>query len=216
MNLALQGGALGWIKSAVVFLYEFAVTAGGPGLFLLAMADSSFVTIPEGNDLLIVILSVGQTWKVMAYYATMTILGSVVGCCFLFAVGRRGGRFLSGRLSEKKMKDLEATYHKWGMWSILVPSILPPPTPFKVFVLWAGMFGVPLRKFVVAVLLGRSFRYYLWGVLAVLYGERARHFLEHNLKAAGMVLFFVLIGVILAMVLVRLRARKAAGQEDPA
>src|SRR4030042_6716914 len=99
------------------------------------------------------------------------------------------------------MLRAETTYRKWGIWSILILSILPPPTPFKIFVLWAGMFGVPLRKFVVAVLIGRSFRYYMWGVLAVLYGESARYYLEHNLRLVGVVLFVVLIGVILTVLL---------------
>jgi len=213
MNLALQGGVGGWVKAAFVFLYELARTLGGPGLFLIAVADSSFLSLPESNDLLIVILSIGRSWELMAYYAAMTVLGSVTGCIFLFAVGRRGGRFLTRRVSEKKMLRMEAAYRRWGMWSILIPSILPPPTPFKVFVLWAGMFGVPLRKFVLAVLIGRSFRYYMWGVLAVAFGERARYFLENNLRLVGVILFVLLLGVILAVILVRLRSREGRRED---
>ena len=208
MNLALQDGVVGWLKTAFAFLYDVALALGGPGLFLIAVADSSFLSLPEGNDLLIVILSTGQTWEVMGYYASMTILGSVTGCCLLFFVGRRGGRFLTRRVSEKRMRRAETAYRKWGIWSILVPSIMPPPTPFKIFVLWAGMFGVPLRKFIVAVLIGRSIRYYMWGVLAVLYGERARYFLENNLKLVGVILFVLLLVAILAVVLMRLRSRE--------
>ena len=208
MNLALQDGVVGWLKTAFAFLYDVALALGGPGLFLIAVADSSFLSLPEGNDLLIVILSTGQTWEVMGYYASMTILGSVTGCCLLFFVGRRGGRFLTRRVSEKRMRRAETAYRKWGIWSILVPSIMPPPTPFKIFVLWAGMFGVPLRKFIVAVLIGRSIRYYMWGVLAVLYGERARYFLENNLKLVGVILSVLLLGAILAVVLMRLRSRE--------
>jgi len=214
MLLVLQDGIFGFIKSIVSFLYSFALALGGPGLFLIAVADSSFLSIPEGNDVLIVILSTGQSWKIMAYYATMTIMGSVTGCILLFTAGRRGGNFIRKRLSEKRTQELQNAYERWGVWSILIPSILPPPTPFKIFVLWAGMFGVPYQKFIVAVLIGRSVRYYMWGALAVLYGQSAKYFLEHNLRFVGIVLFVVLVAVVLTIILVRMRTKKTPRQED--
>jgi membrane protein YqaA with SNARE-associated domain len=214
MLVALEGGVYGYLKTIASFLYSFALALGGPGLFLIAVGDSSFLSIPEGNDVLLVILSTGQTWATMTYYAAMTILGSVTGCVLLFTVGRRGGRFLHRRMSEKRRQELQEAYERWGVWSILIPSILPPPTPFKVFVLWAGMFGVPYRRFIIAVFLGRSIRYLMWGALAVLYGESARYFLEHNFRLVGIVLFVALVAVVLTVVLVRLRTKRTPGQED--
>jgi membrane protein DedA with SNARE-associated domain len=76
------------------------------------------------------------------------------------------------------------------------------------------MFGVPYPKFIVAVLLGRSIRYYMWGALAVLYGESAKYFLEHNLRLVGVVLFVVLVAVVLTIILVRLRTKRSPRQED--
>ena len=67
-------------------LYRF----GGLGVMLLAIADSSFLSVPEGNDLLIVILSAGKSWGTMAYYVGMTTIGSVIGCILLYSVGRKG------------------------------------------------------------------------------------------------------------------------------
>ncbi|MFB3903622.1 MAG: YqaA family protein [Acidobacteriota bacterium] len=212
--MALQDGVYSYLKTLASCLYSFALALGGPGLFLIAVADSSFLSIPEGNDVLLVILSTGQNWEKMLYYASMTILGSVTGCILLFTVGRRGGRFIRKRLSEKRKQELQEAYERWGLWSILVPSILPPPTPFKIFVLWAGMFGVPYQKFILAVFLGRSVRYLMWGALAVLYGESARYFLEHNLRFVGIVLFAVLVAVVLTIVLVRLRTKRTPRQED--
>ncbi len=214
MLVALQNGIYSYIKTIASFLYSFALALGGPGLFLIAVADSSFLSIPEGNDVLLVILSTGQSWETMVYYAAMTIFGSVTGCILLFTVGRRGGHFISKRLSPNRKQELQEAYERWGVWSILVPSILPPPTPFKIFVLWAGMFGVPYRRFIVAVLLGRSIRYFMWGALAVLYGESARYFLEHNLRFVGIVLFAVLVAVVLTIILVRLRTKRTPRQED--
>ena len=119
------------------YFYDFAVALGGPGLFFIALADSSFLSLPEGNDILIVILSAGQTWGKMAYYVSMTTLGSIAGCMILYGLGRRGGPFTRRRL-KNRLQTISGLYRKWGLWMVLVPSILPPPTPFKVFVLSAG------------------------------------------------------------------------------
>jgi membrane protein DedA with SNARE-associated domain len=80
----------------------------------------------------------------------------------------------------------------------MIPSILPPPTPFKVFVLSAGIFRVPFPRFLLAVIVGRSIRYFMWGILAVLYGELAREFLEENIHTVGLILVAILgLGILL-------------------
>lgn len=195
-------------------LYDLAVALGGPGLFLIAVGDSSFLSLPEGNDILIVVLSTGQTWGIMTYYVAMTILGSVCGCALLFWVGRRGGVFMQKRVKESRLRNLRRLYNEWGLWAVIVPSILPPPTPFKVFVLSAGLLGLPFWKFLMAVALGRSIRYFMWGILAVLYGQLARDFLENNLPFIGLLLFLLLAGAIVGYVLIWTRMRRRASQQE--
>lgn len=195
------------LKAAVASLYEFVLSLGGVGLFFLALADSSFLSIPEGNDILIVVLSTGRSWEMMCYYVLATASGSVVGCTLLFMVGRRGGRFVQRRLSGARMAQFERLYHRWGLWAILIPSLLPPPTPFKIFVLAAGVFGVTLRKFLIAVGIGRSLRYFTWGILAVLYGEAARHYLEENIQTIGLVLFITFMAILVTFLVFRLRRK---------
>jgi membrane protein DedA with SNARE-associated domain len=129
----------------------------------------------------------------MTYLVLMTITGSVIGCTLLYWAGRRGGDFVNRPPRRERLKQFEDTYRKWGLWAVLVPSILPPPTPFKVFVLSAGVFKVPYGRFFVAVLVGRSIRYFLWGILAVLYGEWAKQVLEGSLHTVGAVLFGALL-----------------------
>lgn len=178
-----------YLRTAGQYIYSTALALGGPGLFLVALADSSFLSVPEGNDILIVILSTGQTWERMSYYVIMTIMGSVAGCSLLYLVGRRGENYVQKRLEGRNLNQVLQLYRRWGVWAVVIPSILPPPTPFKVFVLAAGVFGISYRRFFLAVLAGRSFRYFMWGILAVLYGEAARQFLEENIQLAGIVLF---------------------------
>ncbi len=200
-----------YFRSFAGLLHSLALTVGGPGLFFIALADSSFLSVPEANDLLIVVLSKGQSWGRMSYYVVMTILGSVAGCCMLYAVGRRGGAFVQRRLSPQRVKKTETLYRRWGLWTVLIPSVLPPPTPFKIFVLSAGLFQVSLSKFLLAVAVGRSIRYFMWGILAVIYGEAAQRYVEQNLETVGTILLILLVMII--VVYVSLKARKRSPQE---
>ena len=193
------------------FLKEFATALDGPGLLLVAILDSSFLSIPEGNDILIVVLSMGKSWGRMAYYVGMTTIGSIIGCLALYTVGRKGGNpLLKRRFSPATLEWAENLYDRFGLLTVLVPSILPPPTPFKVFVLIAGVFGLPTWEFILAVALGRTIRYSMWGVLAVIYGQSVKDYMEQNLARVGLALFAVLI-IALATVAVlyirRLRTR---------
>jgi LPXTG-motif cell wall-anchored protein len=173
---------------------------GGIGVLILAIGDSSFLTVPEGNDLLIVILSTGKSWGNMAYFVGMTVIGSVIGCLLLYAVGRKGGRpILRRRFSQQKIDRAEMLFKKYGILTIVIPSILPPPLPFKIFVLSAGVFRLNILEFLTAVVIGRTIRYSMWGILAVLYGNTFKRFMQQNLNSIGMILL-VLFGLVLAAV----------------
>ncbi|MGH9340158.1 MAG: YqaA family protein [Acidobacteriota bacterium] len=202
------------LRSISSQLYAFALGLGGPGLFFIALTDSSFLSIPEGNDILIVILSTGRGWDEMSYYVAMTILGSVSGCALLYLFGRRGGGYVQSWFRRRRIEDIKHLYQKWGLWTIFVPAILPPPTPFKIFVLSAGVFEVPFSRFLLAVSVGRSIRYFMWGVLAVLYGEAVREFMVQNLHKIGTILIILFLGAIAGYIIIWLRTRrKTPGQE---
>jgi membrane protein YqaA with SNARE-associated domain len=149
-------------------------------LFIIALFDSSFLSLPEVNDILIISLSI-QNPAGMPYYCFMTTLGSIVGCLLLYAVGRKGGEVLLKRkFAEHRILTVSHWYKKLGIFAVMIPSILPPPTPFKIFVLFAGAFRVSVAKFVLAITLGRGFRYFFEGFLAVKYGERAKDYMTEN------------------------------------
>jgi membrane protein YqaA with SNARE-associated domain len=179
-----------WLMKFGAAVKALITNLGGPGMMILAIGDSSFLSIPEGNDLLIVILSTGGSWGHMAYYVSMTILGSIIGCLLLYSVGRKGGSpMLRKRFSQRNIERAERLFEKYGLLTVLIPSILPPPMPFKIFVLSAGVFRVKTWEFLTAVLIGRTIRYSMWGILAVLYGDSVKLFMQNNLNIIGMVLF---------------------------
>lgn len=161
-------------------LEAFAMAIGGPGLFFIAFLDSSFLSLPEINDIL-VIWMVTRHKERMAYYALMATLGSIAGCLLLYSIGRKGGDALvQKRFAGPRLLRAMALSRKYGVLAVAVPAIMPPPAPFKIFVLLAGVAKVPLPQFIVAVGAGRAFRYFTEGLLAVRYGDRAIEFIEQN------------------------------------
>ena len=203
---------MSWLAKVGEWLHYIAINLGAPGMFFVAIADSSFLSIPEGNDILIVILSIGQPWERMAFYVAITTLGSITGCVLLFLVGRKGGSpFLRKKFSAKNIALAERMYKRYGVLTVIVPSLMPPPTPFKVFVLSAGAFRLSWARFIVAVAIGRTLRYSMWGILAVLYGNTVKTYMENNLPTVGMILFglLVLVGLVVGLLMYRKRRRRS-------
>jgi membrane protein YqaA with SNARE-associated domain len=176
------------MKGLVNWFKAFAVAWGGPGLLLIGFLDSSFLSFPEVNDLLIVSM-VTLHKHLLLYYAMMATLGSVLGCLALYYVARKGGEaFLRKRFKASHVEKGLALYRKYGLLVVIVPALLPPPAPFKIFVLLAGVAAVPVWQFVTAISIARFIRYFGEGLLAVYYGDEAGAFLQAHAKEAGLIL----------------------------
>jgi membrane protein YqaA with SNARE-associated domain len=172
----------------VAWVQGFAESLGGPGLFIIAFLDSSFLSFPEVCDALIVLLTVRNEER-MLFYALVTTLGSISGCYALYTVGRKGGEaFLRKRFSARNVDRAMDVFRRYGMLAVIVPSLLPPPMPFKIFVLAAGVARVSRTEFLLAVAIGRGIRYFGEGFLALWYGEQAIEFLRENAHMVGLVL----------------------------
>jgi membrane protein DedA with SNARE-associated domain len=140
----------------------------------------------------------------MPYYAALATLGSVAGCLTLHHIASRGGEaFLRKRVSPKRLERGRALVQRYGLLAVLVPSLLPPPAPFKLFVLLAGAVGVPRARFALAVLLGRGIRYFGQGFLAVWYGEQAIAFLRTHGREVWIGLVLAILVSVVAFVLWR-------------
>ena len=157
-----------------------ALALGGPGLFLLAFLDSSFLSFPEVTDILIIVLVTKHPERYLWYTALPTI-GSVLGCYVLYALARRGGEaFLRKRLKDHHVERALGVFRRYGLLAVAVPSILPPPVPFKMFVLAAGAAGVKPFDFLMAVTIGRGVRFFGEGLLALWYGQWALDLLHQH------------------------------------
>lgn len=184
-------------------IQDWASGLGGVGLFVIALLDSSFLSFPQVNDILIIVLSTKYPAR-MPYYAGMTTAGSLIGCFALYFVVRRGGEaFMRKRLKGRYVDRAIKLYQKYGLLAVVVPALLPPPVPFKLFVLMAGAAAVSPVKFGLAVLIGRGIRYFGQGYLAVLYGEKAAEFMKHYGAEIGIGL--AVAAIVIAFIVLRLR-----------
>jgi len=164
----------------VARIRALALALGGPGLFLVAFLDSSFLPLPGITDVLLVI-TVTRNPSAMLFYVAMTVAGSVVGCLALHYLGRKGGEALVRRkFTGEKIERAMATLQRNGVIAVLVPCLLPPPSPFKIFILLAGVVGISATRLAIAIAIGRGVRYLALGFLAVNYGERAMTYMSEN------------------------------------
>lgn len=201
-------------SSAMSAIQAWATELGGVGLFVIAALDSSFLSFPQVNDLLVIFLSTRHPER-MLYYAAMTTAGSLVGCFALYIVARRGGdEFLRSRFKAERVDRGLKLYERHGVMAIIVPALLPPPTPFKLFVLLAGTARVSPWKFALAITIGRGIRYFGQGLLAVLYGERAIALMRENGAVGGLILAGLVAAVGLTYYLFRGARRSAADDSD--
>lgn len=172
----MASGLNTWKQKVVAF----AGGLGAPGLFLISFLDSSVLTFPVINDLLLIELSIQHPAR-MPVYALLAMLGSVIGCVLLFYIAEKGGE----ALFHKHAGDRAQAIHNWvvhnGFWGMLFAALLPPPTPFKVFVVAAGVFEIRLASFVSAITIARLIRYFGIGFLAIRYGHEALPFLKQHI-----------------------------------
>jgi membrane protein YqaA with SNARE-associated domain len=163
---------IAWIQAVLI------PTLGPVGLFLVAFLDSSFLSIPEINDVLVITAAMndpGTAWVSIL----MATLGSLAGCLLLYWLGLRGEEtLLVKRFGEAKTRKARAAFERYEILTLAVPAMLPPPMPFKIFVLAAGVFELSLKKFVITLLLARGLRYTLWAVIGIVYRDEALRVLK--------------------------------------
>jgi membrane protein YqaA with SNARE-associated domain len=160
-------------------------------LFLISFLDSSVLTFPVINDLLLIDLSIARPSR-MILYASMASVGSLLGCLLLYFLAYKGGEAVFRSKAGHQADAIRHWLEKNGFGGMLIAALLPPPTPFKFFVLAAGVFELPLTSFASAIALARVLRYFAVGYLAIKYGSQALPFLAaHKLAVVIGVVAFV-------------------------
>lgn len=173
------------MKQFIAWAQAFALSIGGVGLFAVAFIDASVLSLPEINDILIVYM-VTTNPSLLMYYVAMATAGSIGGSLVVYYLGRKGGEALLRRqFSRDQIDRMQARFSRYGMAAVVVPAMLPPPVPLKLFVLGAGVAGMPAGRFAWAIGIGRSVRYFVEGLLAYYFGAVAFEYIkEHGAQVA--------------------------------
>lgn len=190
----------------------FLKTLGGWGVAALAAIDSAAIPIPL--DALMagyVFSNPGHAW----IYALAGAAGSAVGSLIPYYLGRAGGElFLLKRIDEAKLQRIRDRFERQEFLALMVPAILPPPTPFKLFVFAAGVFEMRVHHFLLAIAGGRLIRFGIISVLTVVFGpqivNRIRYLLDNHPSLAVLLLLCLVLVVYLLFRLLRAPVQEVA------
>ncbi|MFM8393463.1 MAG: YqaA family protein [Acidobacteriota bacterium] len=190
-TLLLGIGSL--LKSMQVAL----VGLGTFGILLIAFLDAGMIPLPGGPDAVVMTLS-HLNHSMMPVYVAAAIVGSTFGCLIPYYIGRRTGNAALRRFDPQKIARVSSLMDRYDLWSVVVGALLPPPFPFKLFLISAGVFRMKVWRFLIAIAIGRTVRYSLEGWMAVQYGEHAadlfkQHYPKIGLGLAIAILSFFLI-----------------------
>lgn len=187
------------------------VHLGALGFIPLGLIDSSIIPLPGSMDVLTIILA-ARSEKLWLYYAVMATFGSVLGGYVTYRLARKGGKESTGRrVSAKTMKKVYAIFERWGFAAIAIPALLPPPIPLVPFLLAAGAMQYSLKKFLMAMTLGRIVRYTILAYLAASYGRKMLPYLLRH----GHPLLVAVAGLIVTAVVVYLLYRAIKTNKHP-
>ncbi len=205
-------------------IFETLQSIGPIGIFIIAILDSSFLSVPEINDV-VVVLNVVENPRLFLFWPLLTTVGSVIGCLILYSLARRGGRAvlrglgalipLGRKPSEGmsgRLKRIERIFMRFGSWALIIPALCPPPTPFKAFVATAGVLQFPLKRFLMNVAIARSVRYFSQAILAVFYGDEILAFIHRHTA----LVILLLIGVSVIAVFTYRFVERWLGGHSPA
>jgi membrane protein YqaA with SNARE-associated domain len=138
------------------------------GPFVIAFADSALLGMPVD---FIVATYVYRDHKRMLLYVAMASLGSALGSVPLYILGYVGGeKVLRKRISEERFLRIHRSFEQHEFWALMFPGMLPPPMPYKIFVLGAAIFEMRFSHFLVAVFAGRFVRFLVLSILVLYFG----------------------------------------------
>jgi membrane protein YqaA with SNARE-associated domain len=184
------------------------------GAFAVAFADSALLGMPVDA---VVAWYVYNDRRHFLLYVLLASVGSAVGSIPLYILGYLGGeKVLRKRIPEERFQKIHASFERHEFWALMFPGMLPPPTPFKVFVLGAAVFEMRFRDFLAAVFAGRFVRFMVLSLLTLWFGPQiveltGKLFRQHFYSVLGAVVAGVAVWLLLRR---RGKARKLAAKSE--
>lgn len=163
---------MNWIKHLIsrytTWIWTVLKPLGAWGVFGIAFVDAAFLGIPMDPVVAgYVYADRSHFWM----YILMAAAGSALGSLPLYLIGYKGGELvLAKRIGKQRMQKMRDRFEKQEFFALMIPSMLPPPTPFKAFVLSAGVFEMHATAFLGAIFLGRVLRFGILSALVLTFG----------------------------------------------
>jgi len=201
---------LGWFYNISEQVKVLPVYFAAPIMVFIGALDSSLLSLPEVNDY-ITAYRVAHNPSEVYYFPLFPAIGSVIGCLVLYRIARRGEQFVTKRFHPKHLDRVKEIYRKWGIFALVIPALLPPPMPFKIFVVAAGALNYPAARFATVIMIARLARYYFWGWVAFFFREEVLKILgwleSHILEILGVIIALFVLSFVGRWVFARLRNR---------
>jgi membrane protein YqaA with SNARE-associated domain len=201
---------LEWFKSVADQVKVLPVYYAAPIMIFVGALDSSLLSLPEVNDY-ITAYRVAHNPSEVYYFPLFPAIGSVIGCLVLYRIAQRGEQFVSKRFHPRHLDRVKEIYRKWGMFALVIPALLPPPMPFKIFVVAAGALNYPAARFAAVIMIARTVRYYFWGWVAFFFRDEVLQILgwleSHLIEILGAIIALFILSFVGRLVFARLRSQ---------
>ena len=188
-----------------------------PMMLVIGALDSSLLSLPEVNDY-ITVARVANNPSEVYYFPLFPALGSLIGCVLLYRIARRGEQFVTRRFHPRHLDRVKELYKKWGLFALVIPAILPPPMPFKIFVVTAGVLNYPLGRFAIIVMIARTIRYYFWGILAYFFRDEVRQMIDwlehHVLEILAVMLAIIILSLAVRWLIYRFKSKPVISKAE--
>jgi membrane protein YqaA with SNARE-associated domain len=193
------------------FLWAVLKPLGAWGVFAIAGLDGSLIGMPVDA---VVAAYVYQKPSWFLVYVIMAAAGSALGSIVIYLIGYKGGEeLLRKRIPAERFAKIHGAFEKHPFWGLMFPAMLPPPTPFKLFVLAASASEMQFSHFLLAIFSGRFLRFLLLSILTIKFGPHIVHITSNVFKTHWQwVLGAVALGLLIWLV-TRVVKKKALGAE---
>jgi len=201
---------LEWFNSVSEQVKFLPAYFAAPIMIFVGALDSSLLSLPEVNDY-ITAYRVAHNPSEVYYFPLFPAIGSVIGCLILYRIAQRGEQFITKRFHPRHLDRVKEIYHKWGIFALVIPALLPPPMPFKIFVAVAGALNYPTARFAAVIMIARTARYYFWGWVAFFFRNEVLQILgwleSHLIEIIGVIVAFFILSFVARLVFARLRSQ---------
>jgi membrane protein YqaA with SNARE-associated domain len=195
------------------FLWALLKPLGAWGVLVVGAVDGAFLGLPVDA---VVAGYVYQNHGRFVLYALMASAGSALGSIVVYLIGYKGGEeLLRKRIPPARFEKIHAAFDKHPFWSLMLPAMLPPPTPFKLFVLAAAVSEMGFTRFLLAIFSGRMVRFLVLGLLTIRFGPDVVHLLGTVFRQHYyLILEAIIVGLLLWFVMRRRKQRRGMAKES--